>query len=73
MPPAVRQRRGAAGTEAPAVQDAHGADDTAVVHENPGPTEEEQEQVPERLEEAEEMRGPLESDPELPTEDGDEN
>jgi hypothetical protein len=40
------------------------------MHENPPPTEEEQEQVPERQDEAEEMRGPLESDPELPTEDG---
>jgi hypothetical protein len=43
------------------------------MHENPPPTEEDQQQVPERLEEAEEMRGPHESDPELPTEDGDED
>jgi hypothetical protein len=41
------------------------------MHDNPPATEDEQEQVPERLEEAEEMRGPHESDPELPTEEGD--
>ncbi len=43
------------------------------MHDNPPASEEEQEQVPERLEEAEEMRGPLESDPEPPTDDGDED
>jgi hypothetical protein len=43
------------------------------MHDNPSATEEEQEQGAERLEEAEEMRGPHESDPELPTEDGDED
>jgi hypothetical protein len=44
------------------------------MHENPRPTEHEQEQGPERIEEEEEMRGPGPSDPELPaeTDDGDE-
>ncbi len=39
--------------------------------ENPRPTEEEQEQGPERVEEEEEMRGPGDDDPALPGEEPD--
>ncbi|HWN22740.1 MAG TPA: hypothetical protein VNP93_12260 [Gaiellaceae bacterium] len=43
------------------------------MHDNPGATEEEQEQGPDRIEQEEEMRGPNAADPELPSsEDEDE-
>lgn len=35
----------------------------------PRPTEEEQEQAPERIEDEEEMRGPADDDPDLPGEE----
>jgi hypothetical protein len=41
------------------------------VHDPPEPTEEEQEQVPERLEEEDAMRGPGHGDPERVWEEGD--
>ncbi len=39
------------------------------MHDNPRPTDEEQEQTPERVREEEEMRGPLEPDADTPRDD----
>jgi hypothetical protein len=41
------------------------------VHDQPDPTPEEHEQTPERQEEAEEQRGPVPADPELPPDEAD--